>query len=178
MSFLTEPISIIALITGRQRSIAGISAYLTLKEETTDRLTITKQPVQQGASITDHSYMEPVTFSASIQMKDNFSVSLKELYEEIRELQRSREPFTVQTPKRTYENMLIATLGQTTDPKTENVLALTVGFEEVIIVDVGVVEVPRSKQKLPGVTGQTQKVGRKSALSTLAAPVLNFFGGR
>jgi len=163
MSILTQPITLQSLF-GQNRTIGEITVDVVVKEDTNDTLTITKQPVQQGASITDHAYKEPTVLSMSIFFQDNFLVSLSKLYKELLDLQTNRVPFTVTTPKRIYESMLIATLSQTTDKYTENCLALNVTFQEVILVSVGVVEVPRTKQRFPGTTGATQPAGKKSLL--------------
>lgn len=130
-------------------------------------MTITKQPVQQGASITDHAYKEPTAFVTSILFRDNLASSLSEIYADLLELQSAREPLEIVTPKRIYKNMLISVLSQTTDKNTENCLAINISFQEVIIVKVTTVQVPRTKQRNPGSTGATENAGRKSALSIL-----------
>lgn len=163
MSFLTEPISIQTLF-GDRRKINDITIDVILNESTTDTLTITKQPVQQGASITDHAYKEPTGFSMSVYFTDGLLTSLSSIYQSLLDLQNSRIPFDVITPKRIYRNMLIATLSQTTDKRTENCLAIQASFQEVIIVKVSTTQVPRVKQKFAGVTGKTEKAGSKSAL--------------
>ena len=60
--------SIITLqsLFGVGRSIGTIAVDVILNEETNDTLTITKQPVQTGASMTDHSYLEPTILSMQI----------------------------------------------------------------------------------------------------------------
>ena len=182
MSFLTQPISIIPLKPRRQ--IDTINVDVIINESTSDVLTITKQPVQQGASITDHAYKEPTTLSMSILMASNsvanFSAQnpllnigqtpsqfLATIYKQFIDLQSSRVPFNVITPKRIYGSMLISAIGQTTDKNTENILAINLSFQEVIIVKVSTTTVSRVKQKSPGATGKTEKAGRKSALVSL-----------
>lgn len=165
MGFLSEPISLIPVRPKRQ--IGTIDVNVVIQENTNDTLTITKQPVQQGASITDHAYKEPTTFSMQILFRDNISLSLSKLYQNLLDLQESRTPFDVITPKRIYHNMLIAVLTQTTDKNTENCLAINISFQEVILVSVTTAIVPRIKQKNPGATGATENAGKKSALQSL-----------
>lgn len=168
MSFLSVPVSITALIFGsNKRKIGDVEVDVVMSESTNDTLTITKQPVQQGASITDHAYKEPTVLTMTAFFRDNISKSLSKIYQELLELQESRVPVSVYTPKRVYPNMLIASLGQTTDPKTENCLALTFSFQEIIVVPVTTTQVPRIRQRNPGATGKTEKAGKKSALLTL-----------
>lgn len=168
MSFISQPISITALLFGRRRSIGSFTGYVTTKEDTQDVLTITKHPIQDGAAVTDHAFKEPVKFSCQITAQPNaFSgVSLEEIYAELVQLQDSRVPFEIQTPKRTYKNMLINAIAQTTDKTSENSLALTMTFEEIIIVSIGVVTVQKSNQGIPQVTEKTKRTGRKSILNT------------
>lgn len=182
MSFLSQPLSLISVKPQRsinpQQGVGNgplanansysIDAYVTLTENTSDVLTITKQPVQQGASITDHAYKEPTTFSTTIYFRDNLLKSLSQIYAEFLKIQDQRILVDVVTPKRSYKNFLISTLGVTTDSKTENTLAITIAFQEVIIVNVTAAVVPKSKQKSPGSTAATEKAGNKSAIRTLA----------
>ncbi len=166
MSFLSEPITLQSLF-GTRRKIGNITVNVVITENTNDTLTITKQPVQQGASITDHAYKEPTVFSTSILFRDNLAKSLSKVYQDLLDLQSSRVPFDIVTPKRIYRNMLIATLAQTTDKNTENCLSINASFQEVILVKVSTTQVPRSKQKNPGATGKTENAGKKSALLSL-----------
>lgn len=176
MSFLSQPITLQSLF-GKDREIDQITVQTILDENTNDTLTVTKQPVQQGASITDHSYKEPTTLSMRILAKDNNIISgllstfsgggLSSLYQEFQDLQSSRTPFDIITPKRIYHNMLMTVLRLTTDKNTENCLALDMSFQEVIIVNVVGAQVPLTRQKFGQVTSAIQKAGRKSALRSL-----------
>jgi len=165
MSFLSVPFSLFP--TRPLRKFADITVNVVITENANDTLTVTKQPVQQGASITDHAYKEPTTFSTSILFRDNLTTSLSKIYENMLELQTSRVPFDIITPKRIYRNMLMTVLSQTTDKNTENCLAINVTFQEVILVKVSTTQVPRIKQRNPGGTGKTEKAGKKSALLSL-----------
>ncbi len=181
MSFLSQPITLQSLF-GKDRKIGEITVNVILNESTTDKLSITQQPVQQGASISDHAYMEPTAFSMTMLLKDNSllgelaalnpfgggtSGGLSKLYEQLRNLQISRAPFDITTPKRVYRNMLLGTLTQTTDRATENCLAITATFQEVIIVSVATTTAPRNRQRFAADTGATQNAGKKSALFSL-----------
>jgi hypothetical protein len=164
MSFLSTPISIFT--SRKERNFGGIKANVVIEESTQDTLTITKQPVQQGASITDHAFKEPTVFNTVIMFRDNPLKSLSKIYQELLELQLSRVPFDIVTPKRIYKSMLIASLGQTTDRATENILKITASFQQVVLVSVQTVQVPKGLQRLSKITQGTSNVGRKSILST------------
>lgn len=165
MGFLDAPLSFFSI--GPKRSFGGISGYVTIQESATDALEITQQPVQQGASIADHAFKKPVSLSIQMLFSDNFTQSLSDVYQELLTLQSTLEPFNVVTPKRTYYNMLLATMGQTTDKKTENVLSITANFQEVILVPIVTTIVPKSQLKRPASNMGTQNVGQKSAIATI-----------
>lgn len=175
MSFLSQPIS---FFTTKKRQLAGVELQVVIRENTNDTLTITKQPVQQGAAITDHAYKEPTTLSMSICFRDNPLESLSSIYQDLLDLQSAREPFTVVTPKRVYDNMLIAVLLNNTDKNTENCLQIDLTLQEVLIVDVTTAVVPRSRQRNPGATGKTENVGKKSALLSLKQGIGALAGGQ
>ncbi len=189
MGFLPQPITLQSLF-GKDRKIGGITVNVVINESTNDTLTITKQPVQQGASMTDHSYKEPTALSMTAHLKDNgFFTALSELnpfgggaqgslaslYKDLLDLQATRQPFDIITPKRVYKSMLMATLSVTTDKATENILSVNFSFQEVLIVSVGTTFVERGLQKLPGVTGATEPAGKKSAALSLSEGIGGLF---
>lgn len=164
MSFLSQPLQ--TLLIRPKRKIDSIAVQVVVSEQTTDTLTVTKQPVQQGASITDHAYMEPTVFAHSIYFQDNLSTSLSKIYQQLLALQASAEPFDIVTPKRIYKSMLMTTLSQTTDKLTENCLAIHASYQQVILVPILAAAVPRTLQKNPASTAATQSGGQKSAIRT------------
>ena len=165
MSFLSEPITLIP--KSPARTIDTIQVNVVINENTTDTLTVTKQPVQQGAAITDHAYSEPTVFSHTVYFSANLTLSLSKLYQQLLQLQQSRTPFTIVTPKRTYTSMLMTTLSQTTDKNTENTLSITASYQQIIIVSIEKQTVPRAAQKNPGKTGATVPSGKKSAFASV-----------
>lgn len=175
MSILSQPITLQSIF-GTDRKVGTITVNVVLTETTNDTLTITKQPIQQGASIADHAYKEPTSLTMTALFQDNnlasiltpFSSSgLSKIYQDLLDLQNSRVPFSVITLKRIYTNMLMTTLICTTDKFTENILSVSMSMQQVIIVSVSTTTV-RAQLQNPGRNGQTQNAGRKSsALQTL-----------
>lgn len=171
MSFLSQPL--LSIFLKPVRKIGTIAVQVVVNETTTDTLTITKQPVQQGASITDHAYLEPTVFSHTIYFAaPGFTggQSLDQIYKQLLDLQASAIPFDIVTPKRIYHSMLMAGLSQTTDKLTENCLAIHATYQQIIIVPILATSVPRSNQKNPASNAATQNGGNKSALFTLFGP--------
>lgn len=149
-----------------KRLVGPFQATITLEEVGTDELEITQHPVQQGASITDHAYVKPSTVNLKLMWSDA-NAPLSETYRNLLDLQSSRVPMDVVTGKRAYTNMLIKSLGQTTDVNTENVLSISLQLQEIIITAVEVTTVPpRKNQKDAGKTGATENAGKKSAQET------------
>jgi hypothetical protein len=194
MGFLSQPISIIP--TRPVRMIGSIKVQVVIHESTNDTVTITKQPVQQGASISDHAFKEPTSLSMSIYFNDNalenlFSLStlsnpiaalnnnngLAKIYKSLLDLQNNLTPIDIVTPKRIYKQMMIATLAMTTDRATENCLKIDISFQQVIIVSISTVQVPRTSQKNPAATGATQAAGKKSVLLSGTQSLGNLFPG-
>lgn len=173
MSFLSQPLTLFSIRP--ERKFEQVSGFVTINENTTDTLEITKQPVQRGATISDHAFKKPTAFSAQYLFKDNLAASLSDIYQYLLDLQSSRIPFDIITPKRVYKNMLLQTLGQTTDKRTEDCLAINASFEQVIIVNVSTTQVPRTQQKTPAKTGATEAAGKKSAILTLKESVTGLF---
>jgi hypothetical protein len=179
MSFLSQPVE--TQFIQPKRMIGTIAVQTIINEQATDTLVITKQPVQQGAPVTDHAYLDPVTFNHTILFAApgiTGGVSLNQIYTQLQNLQATREPFTIVTPKRIYSNMLMTSLGQTTDKQTENCLAIHASYSQVILVPVSpTTAIPRNHQKNAASTGATQNAGKKSILFQSEETVKGAFRG-
>lgn len=151
------------LITGRH--LGGIQFAIVIEEVHEDKAVITEHPVEQGAKINDHAYMEPAKLTIKAGHSDTEGAGAsREIYEKLLELMRKREPFDIVTGKRLYQNMLIEAVSITTDLTTENALLVAADCREVIIVKVETAEVPERKaQKNPARTGKTASKGQKQA---------------
>lgn len=155
------------------RSIGGFVADITIEEQHSDELIITDHPVEQGATITDHAYKKPAGLiirpawsNSSIQSEGNPNY-IQDVYNNLLELQASREPFDVITGKRFYSDMLMAGLNLATDEKTENALFIVVSIREIIIVQTQTVTVaPKSAQSQPESTNATVNRGSISITPT------------
>lgn len=107
-------------------------------------LVITKNPVQTGAAIGDHSYLQPAQLSAEIWMSDlmqsyvlgqftgapSRSVSA---YQTLKALQRSSQFLQIATRLDLYNNMLIRSISASDTIDTRYGLVVNVVFEEVIL---------------------------------------------
>lgn len=144
------------------RSIGVIIDGVTIEEIARDELEITKHPVEIGAQITDHSYRQPSEVMIRTGWSDsgNLPGYANAVYDQLLTLQASREPFTIVTGKRTYTNMLIASIAQTTDAATENSLIASITCRQIIFAYTQLTQVaPRDQQVQPQTTGATETGG-------------------
>ncbi len=177
MGFIVQPQTFLAVGLSRSFGTSSqiFSGYVTVNENTTDSLEITQQPVQQGASIADHAFKKPTTFSC--QLRFSASVlpglsltqgitapqSLSSIYQKLLTLQNSNVPLNCTTPKRPYKNMLIQSLGVTTDKTTENVLAINITFQQIITVPFKVGNVSPSQLQNAASNAGTNQAGQKAS---------------
>lgn len=169
MSILGQPLQNIFIKPSRTvgSDADTIAVQVVVNEAATDVLTVTKQPVQQGASVSDHAYMEPTVFSHTIYFASAGlfgGQTLAQVYAHLLRLQTSRVPLTIVTPKRKYTSYLMTALSQTTDKLTENCLAIHATYQQIILVAVQATTVPRIDQKSPQTTAGTQNTGNKNSV--------------
>lgn len=133
-------------------------------------ITTTQHPVQQGASIGDHAYIEPDEVSIEVGMTDaaisaggpSHSVNA---YEQLRAIAEARRPVTLVTRLHTYSNMVITNLSAPDDKTTMNALKASVYFQKINIVSVATTKVQQtvSGSKTTQSTGSTQSSSSASS---------------
>lgn len=133
----------------------------TMNESGTDAIEVTKHPVEQGIEITDHSQPEPTKLSLSgvftnTPLGDDSPEVNRDirLYESLRALQAKREPVTVVTGIRIYQDMIITSVGGARDSGSGQEINVTVEFQQVRFAQQAVVPVPpgilRAKKRSRG----------------------------
>lgn len=133
-----------------QRNIGGFVADITITEEHSDETVITEHPVEQGAEITDHSYLRPGTVTITAGWSNSSPGALgdpayvQNIYAALLALRATRQPFNVVTGKRSYTNMLFKRISTTTDEKTENAMIITAELQEILIATTQTVTTPDS----------------------------------
>lgn len=103
----------------------------------------------------------------------NQAKSIKDIYADMLKLQASRTLLNVVTGKRSYKNMLIESVSETTNADTENALILTIKLREVILVSTRVVQLSdtgiaadRSALKQPDRNAVPTNSGAKQLIPT------------
>ncbi|MBB3811465.1 phage baseplate protein [Pseudochelatococcus contaminans] len=119
------------------RSIGTIIPNVVIEEIHRDDLIVTDHPVEKGAAISDHAFKRP----EEVELRCGWSNSVAgyegyvdEVYEELLALQESRQPFSVSTGKRQYDDMLLSSLIVTTDASSEYALMVIARCRRVLIV--------------------------------------------
>lgn len=165
MSSILEPNSVLFSTQITKRAIGPFTDYVCIEEDSRDELEITQHPVQRGAEITDHAYLKPSTVSIRFIYVPNITATpLDQLYQQLLDLQASREPFSIVTGKRVYQNMLFRGINVTTDLTKENILSVIGDFQQIILVDIEQTNVPQqSQQQIPQKTNSTSNLGDKKA---------------
>lgn len=110
---------------------------------------VTQHPVQTGAAVSDHAYMEPDEISIEIGMSDaalsaSGSGHSVNAYAQLRAIMDERLPVTLITRLRTYDNMVITSITTTDDYTTMNALRATIFFQRVRIVRVATIKIQQT----------------------------------
>jgi hypothetical protein len=163
-----------------------------LSENHEGSVRITDHPVQTGTNISDHAYNMPDTLTVDILVSDvmdvfyagQFSGGLTKsisAYEKLRELKEKRQPLSVTTRLRTYDNMVIENMSTRDTYKTSESLRCSVSFRQILTATVFL-----EKVSLKTSTKEEQRVGSKtpqpiqdsgSALNNIAEIIQGFLGG-
>ena len=148
-------------------SIGPVFFDAVFKTAHSSTVTVTSQPVQTGANIADHAYLEPDEVTMEIGMTDaafdavqNHSVNA---YQMLRSVMEEREPISLYTRLKSYTDMLIVSLGVEDDYTTANALRATVVLQKMLMADVAAVQVQRavSSSKSGGATKNKNETKQK-----------------
>ena len=164
-----------------------------ISEKHSDSLEITEHPVEVGAAVSDHAYRRPsevvmqVGFAGGGSLLDlldttsyglSVGLSPKEVYQNLLDLQNSREPFDVVTGKRIYSNMLMRAMEVTTDRTSENVLSAVLTLREVIITSTTTTQVAaKADMKLGADTSAVENTGVKTHVPKDQSVLVKLTGG-
>ncbi|CRX96734.1 phage baseplate protein [Yersinia enterocolitica] len=167
-----------AIFRQQTRKIGVLVPSVIIAEKHQDALEITEHPVEVGAAVNDHAYKRAAEVTMEVgfagggsllDFVDTSTIGLslgkspEEVYQELRDLQESRQPFDVITGKRKYSNMLIRGIEVTTEKTSENVLMCVLTLREVIMSQTDSVMVADKENMQEGVsTSAMQNTGTKA----------------
>ena len=156
-----------------QTSMGDFYFDAVLKTEHNATMMITEHPVQTGAPIADHAYLEPEEITCEIGMTDVNGDGLSvQMYQQLRELMGRREPFTLVTRLHSYENMLISALSAPDDYTTMFALKAAIVFKQIRVVQVSTVQVQQTVagSKSEAVNPSSAPSGKTSGTSNTGEP--------
>lgn len=157
-------------------------AYFNITHEST--LAITEHPIQTGANVSDHAFMQPNILTFEVGMSDIMTDILDSkfesfsdngtrsvnAYKKLRELQANRIPINVVTRLWSYNNMLIETISADDSSSTSYGLKATVTLKEIFVANVTTVKVSERPHKSEETNEGDQKV--QKAPESLIAQIL------
>ena len=135
------------------------------KTDHTANVTLTQHPVQSGAYVSDHSYLDPDEVGIEIGMSDaaeNATDSSHSVnaYTQLRAIMEAREPVTLVTRLKTYQDMVITSISSMDDYTTMYALRASIYFQHVRIVNVATVRV---QQTISSSKSPSQSSGGKTS---------------
>jgi len=144
------------------RRLMALVPDCAITESHSDRLIVTRHPVESGSLISDHAYLDPPT----VNLRWGWTESMrgewyaKSVYNNLRTIQSKRLPVVLTTGKRSYDNMVIESISETTDAWTEYCLIVDIVCRQVFIVTTQVIRTGSGTQAQPGQTQPATNVGK------------------
>lgn len=138
-------------------NIAGYFFDGFLQVDLSRNLHITSNPVETGASVVDHAYLEPATVTMKVMMSDVHESIIPGQFSELtfrhtsawavlKQIQESRIPVDIFTKLGYYKNMLIKSLSANDDKETFRALQATVTLVEIPVARVKTVKISKASQ--------------------------------
>lgn len=128
------------------RAIGELTFDATFQEDHTAELEVTDNPIETGALVSDHAFMRPLRVEITAGVSDILTPSgnpaygggsgrAQTAYQLLTELQKSAEPFIVQTGLKVYENMVCESIRTAQERDSAHILYFTASLREVLIVE-------------------------------------------
>lgn len=191
MTISTLPYSYEAYGFGRRRSLTSaqtngasgksyvIVPDVVIEEEHTDEVSVTNQPVDIGAEISDHAYAQPAIVHIRWAWSDNSRlinslissvftnqrglVTSKRIYSELLEIKNARLPIQLSTGKRTYPKVLLTSIKTTSTVDTESSMICDLTFQEIFTAIAQEIPLSSATQSKPAETSGTSVFGYSNA---------------
>jgi hypothetical protein len=157
-------------------NIGGLVFDATLKTDHNSKVTATSHPIESGASISDHAFVEPSEVSFEVGVSDaevnNGTFGSGErgvkAFQELLKLQMSRKLIKAVTRLRSYSNMLITSVSAPDDYTTMNAFKAMIMLREIPVVGTSTVSV---SERSSASSSQAQKsVSTNSGTVQASAP--------
>ena len=184
-----------------EKSIGGIQLDAVISESHVNEVSLTSNPVEFGAEITDNAVTQPKKVNILAEVSDTplglaafgqivdlvtglFGTSTTDnitrsnaAYNAIIQLQEEREPIEIQTRLKLYTNMIITNVSVQQDKNTSRIARMSIDLQQVIITESEVVPLTEEQLRAGSAKEQTspaEKSGRKEATEPSAATNKSF----
>ena len=109
-----------------------------MEERHDDDSVITENPVEIGSVTNDHAYdlpqdLEVVAVWDPARQANGQPGFLESIYQQLLNLKQAKIMLNVVTGKRSYQNLLLKNISETTDRDTENILMVRLTFKQLIL---------------------------------------------
>ena len=196
------------LLIRTNRQIGDITLDAVIKETTISKVRTTRNPVELGADMNDHAIIEPKEYIIEAVVTDSplFFVGSGDLitssgffgstslenktrsqaaFEALEKLQEKREPITIQTGLRQYENMLLSDIQVSQDKDTSKSIFFTAKLTEIIFTRTEELDFPldsllptATQQQATSLIDEGQKRLQDAApFKSIGASLIDTFGG-
>lgn len=143
------------VLLSTRASLSYIIPQVVLEEEHTDDVTVTDNPIETGAPVSDHSFALPSQLTMVIGWSESLnpfdisatSTTAQDAADVLLDLQAQREPFNVTTLTRKYTDMLITSIRQRVTQETIKAPIFEVSLRKVFLVDTAVATLPPITQQ-------------------------------
>ena len=157
--------ALINIFRTNRSTIQGIALDAIISQSHESEITLTENPIEMGASITDHSIIEPRRLEMEVYVTDSpfirptvgsivdattriFGSSnpdnltrTQSTFKDLLRLQQTQEPLDIQTRLDLYRSMIIVSMSVVQDKRTSRVLAVNLKFKEARIVESQIVTI-------------------------------------
>jgi len=174
-----------------EKSIGGIQLDAVISESHTNEVSLTSNPVEFGAEITDNAVTQPKKVNILAQVSDTpmglaafgqivdlvtglFGTSTTDnitrsnaAYNAIIQLQEEREPIEIQTRLKLYTDMVITKVTTIQDKDTSRIARMSIDLQQVIITQSEIVQLTEEQLRAGSAREQAspaEKSGRKEAI--------------
>jgi hypothetical protein len=179
-----------------EKSIGGIQLDAVISESHVNEVSLTNNPVEFGAEITDNAVTQPKQINIIAEISDTplgvaafgqivdlvtglFGSSTSEnitrsnaAYNAVIQIQEDREPIQIQTKLKLYTDMIITKVTTIQDKDTSRIVRMSIDLQQVIITESEIVQLTEEKLQAGSAKEQAspaEKSGRKEATEPSAA---------
>jgi hypothetical protein len=143
MALIFDPAALRRLFGQNFNAISTLQVDVTISESHSLSSNVTEKPVEDGSNINDNVILGNAKLSISGVLTDErFGTSQAEKWAALKEIRRTREPFTVTTSLEVYENMIFTDLSVGRDVSNTGAVFFTAELTQVRIIASETAQVP------------------------------------